>query len=314
MGNAMSVIEKKVLKVIFGETLVRLADAGKKVALVDADLRRCSGGEAFAQKYPSLAFNVGIAEQNAIGMAGGLASMGYRVFASTFAVFASMRACDQVRNIVGYNNLNVTICGTYAGLTTEENGATHISSEDMAIMRSIPGLLVLEPTDGREFEQMLAYSVDHEGPIYLRIPKALPDLLPADYQFKPGKGYFLRKGKDVTIIASGITAAYAIEAAQTLSGKGIDAAVACLPTLKPIDRELVMEAAKTGRVVTVENHSIIGGLGGAVAEVMAEEGVGAKLTRLGIPDCYGECALLPWLTKQYEIDSESIVNKISSLL
>lgn len=312
----MSKYSEMQLKTIFGNALLEMAEAGTPVAMVDADLMRCSGADGFAKKYPERAIQVGIAEQNAVGVAGGFASVGYSVFVSTFATFASMRACDQVRNTVTYNGLPVKVCATYSGLTSEKNGGTHIGVEDVAIMRAIPNMTVCEPSDGAEFHQMMLAAGSYPGPMYIRIPKGpMKEIArPETSKFEIGKAEVLRKGTQVTLMAYGITVAEAMEAAALLEEQGISAGVINFSTIKPLDVDAVKQGiADTSLVVTVESHNVIGGLGSAVAEVIAEMGQG-KLHRIGMQDCFGTTASLSYQMKQHGLDSASLAKTVSQLV
>ena len=312
----MSKFGEMQLKKIFGQALLELADAGVPVAMVDADLMRCSGADAFAAKYPQRAIQVGIAEQNAVGVAAGMAAMGYQTFVSTFATFATMRACDQVRNTAVYNHFPVKVCGTYSGLTSEKNGGTHIAVEDVAIMRAIPTMTVCEPADGAEFDAMVRVAAEYPGPMYLRVPKGpMKEIYPDGRRnFAIGKADWLRRGEDLTFLAYGITVVEALEAAAALEERGISAGVLNVSTIKPLDRDAVIEALDmSGVLVSVENHNIIGGLGSAVAEILAEEGRG-RLLRLGLKDCFGTTASLDYQMKQHGLDAASLVKTVTAYM
>ncbi len=292
---------------IYGEALIQLARNDERVVTIDADLMRSVGWEAFAHEFPDRAFQVGVAEQNMVGFATGLALSGKVPFTHTFAVFASRRVCDQLAISVAFNRANVKIVAAQAGLTAALNGATHQSLEDVAIVRAIPNMVIVEPSDAHELRQLVPVIAAYEGPVYLRLPKVLPERLSEDpYQFRLGTVRSLRDGNDVTFVTSGIMAQYALEAAEVLSTEGISALVLNASTLKPLGAEAIVAAAKkTGAVVTVENHSINGGLGGAVAELLAEA-CPTPMVRLGTKDTFGATGELPWLLQRYGLLSTDI--------
>ncbi len=293
---------------MYNETLAEVGRRDERIVTIDADLMRSVGSESFARQFPGRAFQVGIAEQNMVAFAAGLASSGKIPFAHTFGVFASRRVCDQLAISVAFNRLNVKIQGGQAGLSAALNGATHQSLEDIAIVRSIPNMTLVEPCDGAELVQMVPAIAAFEGPVYLRLSKLLPEKLSDEpYQFQIGKGRVMRDGKDVALISSGVMTAYALEAAELLGSEGISAYVLNLSTIKPLDVDAVVSAAKkTGRVVTVENHTINGGLGGAVAEALAEN-YPTRMIRVGTRDTFGASGELPWLVEHFGIGTSSIV-------
>ena len=254
----------------YGKALVKLGQINDNVVVLDADLSKSTKTNDFCKAFPNRFFNMGIAEQNLIGAACGFATAGKIPFASTFAMFAAGRAFEQIRNSICYPRLNVKICATHAGLTVGEDGASHESIEDMAIMRAIPNMTVLVPADGVEAEQMILEAAKFNGPMYVRLGRsAVPTIFDENYKFQIGKGNVVRQGNDVSIIACGIMVNEAILAHEALKSEGINARVINMSTIKPIDRELIITAAKeTGAIVTAEEHSIIGGLGSAVSEVL----------------------------------------------
>lgn len=308
-------MEKRNTNQTYGETLVRLGETRKNLVVVEADLMKASGSAAFVKAYPNRQYNVGIAEQNLIGFSAGLAATGKIPFASTFACFAAQRACDQAVNAVAYNNFNVKIIGTSAGLTSEKNGGTHISVADLAIYRAIPRFQVFDPGDAEEFAQVLEYAADYVGPVYIRSNKGdFPVFHSPDYQFKPGVAEVLQDGADVGLITTGITTNEGIQACQELNRKGIEVYHLHMGTIKPFDEQAVLDCvSKVKKIVTVENHSIIGGLGSAVAEVLAKHGTQAKLVQLGLRDCFGETATLDYMMHKHGIDASGIIETITQL-
>ncbi len=299
----------------YGDTLIEMAKVNERVFVLDADLCRSSGTELFGKTFPDRAIQVGLAEQNMIGVAAGLATCGKIPFANTFGVFASRRACDQVAISVALNRLNVRVCGSNAGLTSALNGATHQALEDVAIMRALPGMTVIDPSDTLEVAQVVRALCDYEGPVYLRMARGtMARCLPDDYKFTLGKAVQLRGGKDVTLMSAGITMVMALDAAEMLAGEGIDARVLNVSTLKPLDREAVLKAAaETGAIVTVENHNIVGGLGSAVAELLAEE-LPTPMKRVGVEDRWGDTANMEWLLEAYGLSPANVVRATKALL
>ena len=299
----------------YGETLVRLGQANPGVVVVEADLMKASGSKPFQQAFPQRHFQVGIAEQNLLGVAAGLAAMGKIPFASTFANFLSQRACDQAVVALAYNRFNVKACASYSGLTTEKNGATHISVEDVAIFRSMPNMIVIDPGDCVELASAMEAIAAYEGPVYLRMAHGpMATILPRDYRFVIGKSVVMEEGGDVSLITSGITTLEGLKACEVLRERGIKVRHIHMPTLKPIDREAIIRAAcETGAILTVENHSRIGGLGSAVTEIVCEA-CPVPVVRLGINDAFGETATLQWLMDKFEIASEHIVSAVERIL
>lgn len=299
----------------YGKTLAAL---GEKYPfyVMDADLSGSTQTGVFAKKFPERFINCGIAEANMISTAAGIASTGVPVFCSSFAMFACGRAYEQIRNSVAYPRLNVKICASHAGITVGEDGPTHQYCEDMAVMRATPNMVVVNPADATETEAAIEAILKYDGPVYCRLGRfAVPVVFdPATYHFTLGKGNVLADGKDVAIFATGIMIAAALEARELLKADGIDAAVIDIHTVKPIDRELVTAyAAKTGAVVTAEEHTIVGGLGSAVAEVLAET-VPTKMARVGIEDVFGTSASAEVLLEYFGLNAQGIVAKTKALL
>ncbi|MGB4461649.1 MAG: transketolase family protein, partial [Tepidanaerobacteraceae bacterium] len=271
----------------YGEALAQLGEEIKDIVVLDADLSGSTKTSVFAKKFPERFFNVGIAEQNLMGTAAGFATCGKIPFASTFAVFATGRAFEQVRNSICYPKLNVKIAATHAGLTVGEDGATHQSVEDLSLMRALPNMTVISPADAVETKKAVMAAAFHQGPVYIRLGRmAVETIFDEDYEFEIGKGKVLREGSDVAIIATGIMVAEALRAAEILEKEGINAMVVNIHTLKPIDEDIILKAADCGAIVTAEEHTVIGGLGSAVAEVLAEKKP-TPMRRIGIKDRFG---------------------------
>lgn len=292
----------------YGEALLELGKTNPDVVVLDADLSKSTKTYDFSVAYPERFFNVGIAEQNLIGMSAGMAASGKIPFASTFAMFASGRAFEIIRNSVAYPKMNVKICATHAGITVGEDGASHQANEDVACMRAIPNMTVIVPADGVEAKKAIHAIAAVEGPFYVRLGRsAVPVINDDNYEFVIGKGVTLREGKDVTIIATGIMVSQALEAREELLKKGIEARVINIHTIKPIDEDIIVKAAKeTKGIVTVEEHNIIGGLGSAVAEVVAEKAP-AYIKRVGIKDTFGESGKPEELLEKYGLTVEEII-------
>ena len=295
----------------YGKALVKLGQINDNVVVLDADLSKSTKTNDFCKSFPNRFFNMGIAEQNLIGAACGFATAGKIPFASSFAMFATGRAFEVIRNSVAYPKLNVKICATHAGLTVGEDGASHESIEDIAIMRSIPNMTVLVPADGIETEQMILEAAKYNGPVYVRLGRsAVPTLFDENYKFEIGKGNVVREGNDASIIACGIMVNEAIIAYDILKSEGINVRVINMSTIKPIDKELIIAAAKeTGVVVTAEEHSIIGGLGSAVSEVISEE-CPVLVKKVGVKDTFGESGAPNELLKKYGLTAQDIVNSV----
>lgn len=299
----------------YGKALVKLGEKNDNIVVLDADLSKSTKTHDFKIEFPDRFFNMGIAEQNLIGAACGLSTAGKIPFASTFAMFATGRAYEVIRNSVCYPKLNVKVCATHAGLTVGEDGASHQSIEDIALMRVIPNMTVLVPADAEETEQMIFAAAEYEGPVYVRLGRSgVPALFDDNYKFEIGKGSVLKEGSDVTIIACGIMVAEALDAQAQLALDGISARVINMSTIKPIDKDLILESAKkTKLIVTAEEHSVIGGLGSAVSEVVAEE-VPAIIKKVGVKDTFGESGTPAELLKKYGLTSDDIVETVKNSL
>ena len=310
----MSEVKKIATRESYGNALTELGKKHEDVVVLDADLAAATKTGMFKKAFPERFIDCGIAESNLMGVAAGIATTGKVPFASTFAMFAAGRAFEQVRNSIGYPKLNVKIGATHAGISVGEDGATHQCNEDIALMRTIPGMVVINPSDDVEARAAVEAAYEHQGPVYMRFGRlAVPVINDRpDYKFEIGKGVTLREGKDVTIIATGLPVSNCLEAAEKLAAEGIDAKVINIHTIKPLDEELVVAAAKeTGKVVTVEEHSIIGGLGSAVCDVMAAQAP-TKVLKIGINDTYGESGPAVELVKKYGLDADSIYAKVKA--
>lgn len=298
----------------YGNALVDLAKEHEDLVVLDADLAAATKTAVFKKAYPKRHIDCGIAESNMAGIAAGLATCGYVPFMSSFAMFAAGRAFEQVRNSIGYPHLNVKIGATHAGISVGEDGATHQCCEDLALMREIPGMVVINPCDDVEARAAVKAAYEYTGPVYLRFGRlALPVLNDeASYKFEIGKGVLLKEGKDVSVIATGLCVSESLKAAEMLAEDGIDAEVINIHTIKPLDEELVVStASKTKRVFTVEEHSVIGGLGSAVAETLSDK-CPVKLTRIGVNDRFGESGSAKELVHKYGLDAEGIYNQIKA--
>lgn len=294
----------------YGTALKELAQEGAKdLVVLDADLSAATKTVMFQKEFPNRHFNCGIAESNMMSVAAGLSTMGLVPFASSFAMFAAGRAFEQIRNSIGYPHLNVKIGATHAGISVGEDGASHQCCEDFALMRSIPGMVILCPADDVEAKQATKAAYKYEGPVYIRFGRlAVPVFHDESYQFEIGKGEVVKEGKDVSIIATGLMVAEAIEAAKTLAEDGIDAEIINIATIKPLDEELIIASAKkTGKVITVEEHNIIGGLGEAVAACLSEN-CPTPVKRIGVNDEFGHSGPAKDLLKQFGLSAENIVN------
>lgn len=300
----------------YGNALVELGKEHENLVVLDADLAAATKTGVFKKVFPERHIDCGIAESNMMGIAAGMAASGYVPFASSFAMFAAGRAFEQVRNAIAYPHLNVKIGATHAGISVGEDGATHQCNEDISLMRTIPGMVVINPCDDVEAKAAVKAAYAYDGPCYLRFGRLAVPVIndEATYKFEIGKGVCLRDGKDVAIIATGLCVSEAVKAADMLAEDGIDARVINIHTIKPLDEELVIKAAKeTGKIVTVEEHSIIGGLGSAVAEVLSEK-CPTKLTRIGVRDTFGESGPAKELLKKYELDAEGIAKQVKASL
>lgn len=308
----MSEKKKIATRESYGNALAELGKEHEDVVVLDADLAAATKTGVFKKAFPERHIDCGIAECNMMGVAAGLSTTGKVPFASSFAMFAAGRAFEQVRNSIGYPKLNVKIGATHAGISVGEDGASHQCNEDIALMRTIPGMVVLSPSDDVEAKAAVKAAYEHQGPVYMRFGRlAVPVINDnPDYKFELGKGVVLREGKDVAIIATGLPVANCLEAAEKLAAEGIEARVINIHTIKPLDEELVAAAAKeTGKVVTVEEHSVIGGLGSAVCDVLCAQAP-AKVLKIGINDTYGESGPAAELVKKYGLDADSIYEKV----
>ena len=295
----------------YGEALAAMGEKYPKLVVLDADLAEATKTLLFKKKFPDRHFDCGIAESNMISIAAGLSTTGLIPFASSFAMFAAGRAFEQVRNSIGYPHLNVKIGATHAGISVGEDGATHQCNEDIALMRTIPGMTIINPSDGLETWKAVEAAINYEGPVYLRFGRfAVPYLYDeSTYSFEIGKGITLKQGKDVTIIATGLMVSIAIEAAKLLENEGVSARVVNIHTIKPLDEELVLDCAKTtGCIVTAEEHSIIGGLGGAVCELLSEK-MPVPVLRVGVEDKFGKSGAVLPLLEEYGLTAGNIAAK-----
>ena len=312
----MSEVKKIATRESYGNALVELGKEHDDVIVLDADLAGATKTGTFKKAFPERHIDCGIAEGNMMGVAAGIAATGKVPFASSFAMFAAGRAFEQVRNSIGYPKLNVKIGATHAGISVGEDGATHQCNEDIALMRTIPGMTVIVPSDDVEAKAAVKAAYEHEGPVYLRFGRlAVPVINDnPDYKFELGKAITLREGNDVAIIAAGLEVNEALVAAEKLAEDGIQAEVINMHTIKPLDKEAVLKAAeKTGKIVTVEEHSVIGGLGSAVCDVVAETAC-AIVMKIGVNDVFGESGPAVELIKKYELDGESIYKKVKAFV
>ena len=308
----MSEVKKIATRDSYGNALVELGKEHEELIVLDADLAGATKTCIFQKEFPERHWDCGIAECNMTSIAAGLSTCGKVPFISSFAMFAAGRNFEQVRNSIGYPHLNVKIGATHAGISVGEDGATHQCLEDLALMREIPGMVVINPSDDVEAKAAVKAAYEHVGPVYLRFGRlAVPVINDTpDYKFEIGKGITLKEGTDVTIFATGLEVSESLEAAKMLEADGISAEVINIHTIKPLDEELVVASAtKTGKVVTVEEHSIIGGLGSAVAELLGEK-CPTKITRIGVKDVFGESGPAKELLHKYELDAEGIAKRI----
>ncbi len=294
------------MRAIFGAALEELMAQNDNIVVLDADLAKANGTLGLRQKFPDRAFDVGVAEQNMASVAAGLASYGFVPFISSFTPFASRRIADQVAISISYTKMNVKIVGTDPGVAAEYNGGTHMSMEDVGIMRAIPGLVVFEPVDGVQLKAAMPAIIDYEGPMYIRLyRKEVPTIFPADYKFDLFKADTMRAGADVTIAATGIMLAESLAAAELLAAEGIDAEVINFHTIKPLDTDTLLQSVgKTGCVVSAENHSVVGGLGSAVAEALCDHKIPQKM--VGVPDCFGLVGKLEQLKERFGLTAANI--------
>ena len=312
----MSEVKKIATRESYGNALAELGAQNPNIVVLDADLAGATKTGVFKKAFPERHIDCGIAEGNMMGVAAGLATCGKVVFASSFAMFAAGRAFEQVRNSIGYPHLNVKIGATHAGISVGEDGATHQCNEDIAIMRTIPGMTIICPADDVEARAAVKAAAEYVGPVYMRFGRLAVPVIndEANYKFEIGKGITLKEGKDVTIIATGLEVNESLEAAKLLEADGISAEVINIHTIKPLDKELVVASAKkTGKVVTVEEHSVIGGLGGAVAEALSEEAP-TKMLRIGMMDKFGQSGPAKALIEYYGLDGKSIYEKVKAFL
>ena len=308
----MSEAKKIATRESYGNALVELGAEHDNLIVLDADLAAATKTGVFKKAYPDRHIDCGIAECNMMGIAAGLSTTGIVPFASTFAMFAAGRAFEQVRNSIGYPHLNVKIGATHAGISVGEDGATHQCNEDIALMRTIPGMVILNPADDVEAKACVKAAYEYNGPVYLRFGRlAVPVINDRpDYKFELGKGVVLREGKDVTIVATGLCVSSALEAAEKLAADGIDAKIINIHTIKPLDEELIVAAAKeTGKVVTVEEHSVIGGLGSAVCDALAEK-CPVPVKKIGVQDVFGESGPAVALLAKYKLDGEGVYEQV----
>jgi len=311
----MADIIKKATRESYGEALAELADVNKDIVVLDADLAAATKSGTFKKKCPERFFDCGIAEASLVGTAAGLATCGKIPFISSFAMFLAGRAFEQIRNSIGYPHLNVKLCATHAGISVGEDGATHQCCEDIALMRVIPGMVVVSPSDHIEAKAAVHAAAEYVGPVYIRFGRVAAPIINdrPDYKFEFGKGVTMRDGRDVTIVATGLMVAEALKAAETLAADGIDARVINIHTIKPLDRELILKAiAETGAIVTAEEHSVIGGLGEAVASLAAEEAP-CRVVKIGINDKYGYSGPAAELLKLEGLCAENIAAKAKAL-
>ncbi len=309
--------ECKSVRSIYGKTLVELGKANNNIVVLDADLSCSTQTQIFAKEFPQRFFNVGIAEQDLMTTAAGLACTGKTPFVSTFAMFASGRAWEQIRNTICYSNLNVKIAATHGGITVGEDGASHQALEDISLMRSIPNMTVIIPADATETKRAIEYAAEHYGPFYIRIARtSLPDIFDETQYPQENiiKSQILREGKDVTLITNGETLVETLDCAKILEDSGISAQVINVPCIKPLDKtNIILSAKKTNRVITIENHSIIGGLGSSICEILSEE-YPVKISRIGINDQFGQSGKAKELMNFYGLNSEKLTQKILGLI
>ncbi|MBR4169159.1 MAG: transketolase family protein [Lachnospiraceae bacterium] len=312
----MSEVKKIATRVSYGNALVELGNEHDDLVVLTADLAAATKTDIFMKAHPDKHINCGIAEANMTDIAAGLAATGKVPFASSFAMFSAGRAFEQVRNSIGYPHLNVKIGATHAGISVGEDGASHQCNEDIALMRTIPGMVIINPADDVEARAAVKAAYEYVGPVYLRFGRAAVPVFndEATYRFEMGKGIVLKEGKDVTIVATGLTVPESVEAAKMLAEDGIDAEVINIHTIKPLDEDLIVKSAKkTGKVVTAEEHSIIGGLGGAVCETLSEK-CPTPVYRIGMRDVFGESGSAAALIHKYELDAEGIYKQVKAFL
>ena len=306
--------ERRSIRNVFGDTLAKLGEENKDIVVLDADLACSTQTKRFGKIFPDRFFDCGIAEQDMIATAAGLASAGKTVFAASFAMFATGRTYDQIRNSIAYPQFNVKIIGTHGGVTVGEDGASHQALEDVALMRSIPNMMVVVPSDCKECEEVLKFATAYDGPMYIRLARTnLIDLFDENYKFNPYKATILREGIDFTVISNGETLGEALIAAEILHEKGIELEVINMPVVKPIDEKTILDSArKTGYVITIENHSIINGLGSAVCEVLSEK-LPTKVLRIGTNDEFGQSGKWSELLEHYGLSADKLAKRIEDL-
>ena len=311
----MADVKKIATRDSYGNALVELGNEHDDFVVLDADLAAATKTGMFKKAFPERFYDCGIAEQNMMSIAAGIAATGKKVFASSFAMFAAGRAFEQVRNSIAYPKLPVVIGATHAGISVGEDGATHQCCEDIALMCAIPGMTVLNPADDTEAKLAVKAAYKHDGPVYIRFGRlAVPVVFDENYKFEIGKGVTLKEGNDITVIATGLMVSEALEAYEILKEKGVNARIINMPTIKPIDREIIIKAAKeTGKIVTVEEHSVIGGLGSAVCDVVCEE-CPVPVVKIGVNDEFGCSGPATELLKKFGLSSENIVNTVLKLL
>ncbi|MCQ2548991.1 MAG: transketolase family protein [Lachnospiraceae bacterium] len=312
----MSEVKKIATRDSYGRTLVECGATNPNIVVLDSDLAAATKTGMFQKAYPDRFYDCGIAEANMVSIAAGLAACGKIPFVSSFAMFAAGRAYEQIRNSVGYPGLNVKIGASHAGITVGEDGASHQCNEDIALMRSIPGMVIINPADDVEAVEAVKAAVEYEGPMYLRFGRSAVPVIhdPENYTFEIGKGEVLKEGKDVTIVATGMMVDSSLKAAEKLAAEGIDAEVINIHTIKPLDEELIIQSAKkTGKVITVEEHSIIGGLGAAACEALSEN-YPTPVYRIGIRDVFGESGSAADLLVKYKLDGQGVYEQVKEWL
>jgi len=300
--------EEREMRKVYCEELLKIAEQDERLVILDADLMMATGTIPFKDKFPERTVDCGVCEANMMGVAAGLSAIGKLPIAHTFTPFATRRAYDQIVISIAYAGLNVKICGTDPGISAQLNGGTHMSLEDVGIMRNIPGMTIIEPVDTTQLKQALPHIINHDGPVYFRLfRKNAEKVFGDDYKFEWGKADVIKEGTDITILATSIMVRNALDAAELLEKEGISAEVVGVHTIKPIDQETILASAKkTGVVLTAENHSIINGLGSAVAEILVEN-MPLPMNRVGVKDEFGEVGKMDYLTKRFELGSEDIV-------
>ena len=311
----MSEVKKIATRDSYGDALVELGKEHDNLVVLDADLAAATKTGKFKKAFPDRHIDCGIAEANMMGIAAGISTCGKVPFASTFAMFAAGRAFEQVRNAIGYPHLNVKIGATHAGISVGEDGATHQCNEDIALMRTIPGMTIINPCDDIEAKAAVKAAYEMDGPVYLRFGRlAAPVINKEDYQFELGKGVVMREGRDVTIVATGLMVSASLEAAEKLAADGIDAEVINIHTIKPLDEDMIVHSAKkTGKVVTVEEHSVIGGLGSAVCDCLCAK-YPVPVTKIGVNDVFGHSGPALELLKEFGLDGDGIYTKVKKIM